>query len=114
MIKSQLVDRVAELNPHLNRRAVKKMVNAILEEISDALAQGSRVELRGFGSFSIRRRPARTGRNPKDATLVRIPEKVMPAFRSGKGLKRRLNRHSAGAVPIRSVDAHAKSSAERY
>jgi integration host factor subunit beta len=64
MIKSELIQRIADLNPHLYQRDVEKIVNAILDEIVAALARGDRVELRGFGAFSVKHRPARAGRNP--------------------------------------------------
>ena len=65
MIKSELIDRLAEANPHLYHRDVERVVNTILDGVTDALARGDRVELRGFGAFSVRQRPARTGRNPR-------------------------------------------------
>lgn len=94
MIKSQLIDQLARLNPHLRRHDIKKVVEAIFGEISDALVQGGRVEIRGFGAFSLRRRRARTGRNPKNGKSVSVPEKRMAAFKAGKELKLRLNGYS--------------------
>ncbi|MPR12029.1 integration host factor subunit beta [Microvirga tunisiensis] len=91
MIKSELVHKLAEQNPHLYQRDVEKIVNAILGTIGDALAQGNRVELRGFGTFTVKKRDARTGRNPKTGDLVAVSEKVIPVFKTGKEMRQRLN-----------------------
>ena len=91
MIKSELVQRIAEHNPHLYQRAVENIVNAILNEISAALARGDRVELRGFGAFSVKRRPARTGRNPRTGAHVSVERKSVPFFKTGKEMRVRLN-----------------------
>jgi integration host factor subunit beta len=91
MIKSELVLKIAEQNPHLYQRDVEKIVNAILDTIADALARGDRVELRGFGAFSVKKRDARTGRNPRTGESVSISEKVVPVFKTGKEMRQRLN-----------------------
>jgi len=91
MIKSELVQVIAEKNPHLYQRDVENIVNAILDEITDALARGDRVELRGFGAFSVKNRPARTGRNPRTGVKVDVDEKWVPFFKTGKELRERLN-----------------------
>jgi integration host factor subunit beta len=91
MIKSELVQRLAEQNPHLYQRDVEKIVNAVLCTIGDALAQGDRVELRGFGTFAVKSRGARAGRNPKTGDFVAVPEKAVPTFKTGKEMRRRLN-----------------------
>ena len=91
MIKSELVQVIAERNPHLYQRDVENIVGAILEEITAALARGDRVELRGFGAFSVRNRPARTGRNPRTGEAVEVEEKWVPFFKTGKELRDRLN-----------------------
>jgi integration host factor subunit beta len=91
MIKSELVQKIAEQNPHLYPRDIEKLVNAILGTISDALARGDRVELRGFGIFAVKKRGARTGRNPKTGDLVAVSEKVVPVFKTGKEMRQRLN-----------------------
>ena len=91
MIKSELIQRLAEQNPHLYQRDVEKIVNAILGSIGDALAQGDRVELRGFGTFAVKSRGARTGRNPKTGDLVAVAEKAVPVFKASKEMRRRLN-----------------------
>jgi integration host factor subunit beta len=91
MIKSELVLKIAEQNPHLYQRDVENIVNAILDTIADALARGDRVELRGFGAFSVKKRDARTGRNPRTGDSVEISEKVVPVFKTGKEMRQRLN-----------------------
>ncbi len=91
MTKSELIQRLAERNPHLYLRDVEKIVETIFEEISIALANGDRVELRGFGAFSVKHRDARTGRNPRTGETVQVPAKRLPFFKTGKGLRERLN-----------------------
>ena len=97
MIKSELVQRLAEMNPHLYQRDVENIVNAVLDEITQSLAAGRRVELRGFGAFSVKHRPARTGRNPRTGQSVEVEEKWVPFFKTGKELRERLNADDAGA-----------------
>ncbi len=91
MIKSDLVQKIAEANPHLYQRDVELIVNAILDEITDALRRKDRVELRGFGAFSVKERSARLGRNPRTGDKVAVDEKVVPFFKTGKELRLRLN-----------------------
>lgn len=91
MIKSELVQRIAERNPHLYQRDVEKIVNAILNEIVAAMGRGDRVELRGFGAFSVKYRPARTGRNPRTGAHVAVEKKCVPFFKTGKEMRERLN-----------------------
>jgi integration host factor subunit beta len=91
MIKSELVQRLCEQNPHMYQRDIEKVVNAILDTITDALAQGGRAEIRGFGSFAVKQRDARTGRNPRTGEVVPIPKKVVPVFKTGKEMRQRLN-----------------------
>jgi integration host factor subunit beta len=91
MIKSELVQRIAGQNPHLYQRDIENIVNAVLGEITAALARGDRVELRGFGAFSIKRRDARLGRNPRTGDSVNVDEKHIPFFKTGKQLRDRLN-----------------------
>jgi len=91
VIKSELVVRIAERNPHLYQRDVENIVNAILGEITSALARGDRVELRGFGAFSAKQRRARQGRNPRTGTQVAVEEKAVPFFKAGKEMRMRLN-----------------------
>ena len=91
MTKSELIQRIAELNPHLYHRDVERIVSTIFDEIADALAQGDRVELRGFGAFSVKQRGARVGRNPRTGAAVKVAEKYIPFFKTGKQLRERLN-----------------------
>ncbi len=91
MIKSELVQVIAEQNPHLYQRDVENIVNAILDEITNALANGDRVELRGFGAFSVKDREARVGRNPRTGERVQVEKKTVPFFKTGKDLRERLN-----------------------
>lgn len=91
MIKSELIAKIAEANPHLYQRDVEQIVSAVFEEISGALTRRERVELRGFGAFSVKKREARTARNPRTGDLVKVPEKHAPFFRAGKELRDRLN-----------------------
>ena len=92
MIKSELVQKIAEKNSHLSHREVERLVAAIFDEKTNALAAGSRVELRGFGAFSVKSRPGRVGRNPRTGQKVEISEKNVPYFKTGKLLKERLNK----------------------
>lgn len=91
MIKSELVARLSERYPHLYQRDVERIVSTVLDEITRALAEGDRVELRGFGAFSVKVRPARLGRNPRTGEAVNVQEKRVPFFRTGKELRERLN-----------------------
>lgn len=91
MTKSELIQRLAERNPHLYLRDVEKIVETIFEEITGALAQGDRVELRGFGAFSVKHRDARIGRNPRTGEAVQVEAKRLPFFKTGKALRERLN-----------------------
>jgi integration host factor subunit beta len=101
MIKSELVQRIASQNPHLYQRDVENIVNAILGEITAAMAKGDRVELRGFGAFSVKHRPARTGRNPRTGAHVSVEQKSVPFFKTGKEMRERLNKGegAAGEAP---------------
>lgn len=92
MIKSELVQRLAEQNPHLYLQDVENIADAILGEITSALIRGDRVELRGFGSFSARKRQARMGRNPNTGCKVSVIEKFAPYFKAGKEIRVRLNK----------------------
>ena len=92
MIKSELVKRLMAQCPQLYERDVEKVVNAILERISEALARRDRVEVRGFGAFTARRREARNGRNPRTGAAVSISAKALPFFKTGKEMRQRLNR----------------------
>lgn len=91
MTKSELIAKLANENPHLFQRDVERIVTTIFDEISNALAQGDRVELRGFGAFSIKERGSRVGRNPRTGESVEVVEKFIPYFKTGKQLRERLN-----------------------
>ncbi len=87
MTKSELVEQAAEQSPHLSRRDIELVVNTIFESITDALGDEQRVEIRGFGTFQVRRRRPRQGRNPKTGETVRVPAKRVPFFKAGRKLK---------------------------
>ncbi len=91
MIKSELVIKIAEKNPHLYHRDVERIVNRVFDEITHAMRDGNRVELRGFGAFSAKERQARQGRNPRTGAAVEVTEKRVPFFKTGKELRQRLN-----------------------
>ncbi len=91
MIKSDLIEKIAAANPHLFQRDVELIVNVIFDEIIASLARGERVELRGFGAFSVKQRPARAGRNPRTGEQVTVGEKFVPYFKTGKELRQRMN-----------------------
>jgi len=92
MTKSELVDIIAEAHGQITRREAEVVVNEIFGAIADALADGDRVELRGFGSFSTKKREPRVGRNPKTGESVQVPAKVVPHFKPGKELRDRVDR----------------------
>lgn len=91
MIRSELIQRIADENPHLYQRDVERIVNTIFDEVTNAMARGDRVELRGFGAFSVKKREARVGRNPRTGAAVQVEEKHVPFFKTGKLLRDRLN-----------------------
>ena len=91
MIKSELIQQIAEDNPHLYQRDVERIVSTLFEEITAALARGDRVELRGFGAFSVKQRDPRLGRNPRTGAAVPVPQKSVPFFKAGKELRERMN-----------------------
>ncbi len=92
MTKSELIAELAAAHPHLLARDVELIVNTIFDEIKTAMLRGDRVELRGFGAFTVRQRDARTGRNPRTGEPVPVREKVVPFFKAGKELRDRINR----------------------
>ena len=91
MIKSELIQLITEHNPHLYQRDVERIVNTVFDEIIHALSMGDRVELRGFGAFSVKERAARAGRNPRTGDTVAVAAKRVPYFKTGKELRERLN-----------------------
>jgi len=91
MIRSELLQALCSDNPDLRPEEVEQVVDIFFDEISARLAEGGRVELRGFGTFSTRKRDARTGRNPRTGAAVNVPEKAVPYFKPGKEMRERLN-----------------------
>ncbi len=91
MTKSQLIQRIAEQNPHLYQRDVERIVSTVFDEITSALTRGDRVELRGFGAFSVKLRDARIGRNPRTGETVQVARKAVPFFKTGKQLRELIN-----------------------
>ena len=91
MTKSELIAKLAAANPHLFQRDIERIVSTIFDEITEALANGDRVELRGFGAFSVKQRGARVGRNPRTGEAVQVSEKYIPYFKTGKQLREKLN-----------------------
>lgn len=91
MIRSELIQKIADENPHLYQRDVERIVATIFDEITAAMAAGNRVELRGFGAFSVKKRDPRMGRNPRTGEAVAVEGKHVPFFKTGKLLRDRLN-----------------------
>ena len=91
MIKSELIQKIAEKNPHLYHRDVERIINTVFDHIIRALRNGDRVELRGFGAFSVKSRDSRMGRNPRTGDAVKVEAKRVPFFKTGKELRERLN-----------------------
>lgn len=105
MTKSELILRIGELNPHLYHRDVERIVTTIFEEITNALAKRDRVELRGFGAFSVKQRDARKGRNPRTGETVAVDQKVVPFFKTGKELRDRLNSKIEAGTPAKAPES---------
>lgn len=95
MTKSELVAKLANQNPNLYMRDIEMIVDTMIEEMSEALVRGDRIELRGFGAFSTKDRAARKGRNPRTGETVAVDSKRIPAFKAGKLLRERLNEDRA-------------------
>ena len=91
MIRSELIQKIADDNPHLYQRDVERIVNTVFDEITGAMSRGDRVELRGFGAFSVKKRDARVGRNPRTGQAVNVPSKRLPFFKVGKELREIVN-----------------------
>ena len=91
-----MIDRLTDGQPHLNQEDVELGVKTIVDQMSDVLAQGERIEIRGFGAFSLRRRESRVGRNPKTGALVVLPERHVPHFKPGKELRERVDFNAGG------------------
>lgn len=108
MIKSELIEKIALSHPGLYQRDVENIVNVIFDEIIGSLARGERVELRGFGAFSVKKRPARAGRNPRTGEQVKVDEKCVPYFKTGKELRQRMNNHSETKAKVKSAPKVSK------
>jgi integration host factor subunit beta len=104
MTKSELIARLAERNPRLVARDADEAVNTMLEAMTDALAGGQRIEIRGFGSFALNYRPPRVGRNPKSGDRVQVPAKYVPHFKAGKELRERVDGEEEAATPGNDAD----------
>jgi len=96
MLRSELIDTLHAENPHLTRRDMERLVAVVLETVTQTLEAGARVELRGFGAFSVRKRDPRVGRNPRTGAAVHVPGKHVPFFRTGKELRQRVDNASKG------------------
>ncbi len=107
MTKSELIAELAAANPHLTARDVELIVSTVFDEITAALSRGDRVELRGFGAFTVKHRNARTGRNPRTGTAVDVQEKSVPFFKAGKELRERVN--TGGRPPARKAAARTQA-----
>jgi integration host factor subunit beta len=107
MTRSDLVTLLAERFSQLSQRDSELAVKTLLDAMSDALARGHRIEIRGFGSFSINRRPPRTGRNPRSGEQVAIPEKLVPHFKPGKALRENVDRGAPAESPAATAPAAA-------
>lgn len=92
MIRSELLQAIAQDNPELRPEEVEQVVDIFFDEIAGRLAEGGRVELRGFGAFSTRQRETRVGRNPRSGEAVSVPAKRVPYFKPGKEIRERLNK----------------------
>lgn len=103
MTKSELIDALVAKQPQLEPKDVELAVKELLEKMSSALAAGDRIEVRGFGSFSLHYRPPRVGRNPKTGSTVEVPDKYVPHFKPGKELRERVM-SSPDVVPLSSVE----------
>ncbi len=104
MTKSELIARLAERNPRLVARDADEAVNTMLEAMTDALAGGQRIEIRGFGSFALNYRPPRVGRNPKSGDRVQVPAKYVPHFKAGKELRERVDGEEDAAASGNDAD----------
>ncbi len=109
MTKSELIARLAERNPRLVARDADEAVNTMLDAMTDALASGQRIEIRGFGSFALNYRPPRVGRNPKSGDRVQVPAKYVPHFKAGKELRERVDGEEESSAPGGNAAEHRYS-----
>src|SRR5437660_6339888 len=110
MIKSELIQKIAAANQHLYHRDIERIVNVVFNEIVEALARGDRVELRGFGAFTVKHRAPRVGRNPRTGAAVSVAEKFVPFFKTGKDLRERINGKKRAAQSRSQAHTWARSS----
>ncbi|WP_396436101.1 integration host factor subunit beta [Limnohabitans sp.] len=103
MTRSDLVDEIAARFAQLTHRDAELAVKTVLDAMSDALVKGHRIEIRGFGSFSINRRPPRVGRNPRSGETVQIPEKRVPHFKPGKALREAVDAETTRSAPVKAA-----------
>ena len=107
MTKSGLIEKVAEQTPHISKKDTEVVVNTIFDSMTEALKEGERIEIRGFGSFQVKLREAREGRNPKTGEEVQIPAKRTPFFKVGKELKEMVDNPEGGSTPRAAEDSAA-------
>ena len=112
MTKSELIARLAERYPQLSAKDADFAVNTILEAMTQSLASGQRIEIRGFGSFALNTRPPRVGRNPKSGEKVLVPEKRVPHFKAGKELRERVDVGASGSAPAKESRGNGAASGE--
>ena len=105
MTRSDLVEELAARFPQLTHRDAESAVKTMLDAMSDALVRGHRIEIRGFGSFSVNRRPPRIGRNPRSGESVQIPEKRVPHFKPGKALREAVDGRGGAAAAVADEDS---------
>jgi integration host factor subunit beta len=110
--KRDLIEEVAQLYPRFSRRDAEVMVNAVFESMTDALAKGERIEIRGFGSFIVKQRSAREGRNPRTGTLVAVAAKKVPLFKVGKELRLRVDGQTVEATELAEGDDESEEKQE--
>ncbi len=96
--KSELIEKISQKQKHLQQKDIELAVKSVIEQMSDALSTGKRIEIRGFGSFSLHFRPPRIGRNPKTGESVSLPGKHVPHFKPGKELRERVNKDSTKEI----------------
>ena len=106
MTRSELIEGLAEDNPHLTMADVERIVAAFFDEMKSALARGERVELRGFGAFTVKHRKARAGRDPRTGKTVEVAQKAVPFFKAGKALRERINKPISGPGARRQAQRH--------
>ncbi len=110
MTKSELIEILAAKNSHLNHKDVELAVKSLIEQMSQSLSTGNRIEIRGFGSFSLHYRPPRMGRNPKTGDAVALAAKYVPHFKPGKELRERVNIYAREGQTVPPIEPHSTES----